>query len=145
LIVNAATGNLKKVSLELGGKSPNIVFADADLETAIPGSTAAIFFNQGQVCAAGSRLFAHKSIFDKVVDGVAEAATKFQRRPGYRTHNQSGSVGLEGAAQPGLQLSRIWRERGSYCSHRRKESFRQWLFCRAYGAGRCEAANESRS
>src|SRR5438045_3716647 len=53
LIVHAATGNLKKVSLELGGKSPNVVFKDADLETAIPGAMMGIFFNQGQVCCAG--------------------------------------------------------------------------------------------
>jgi phenylacetaldehyde dehydrogenase len=74
LIVQAATGNLKKVSLELGGKSPNIVLADADLEVAIPGSANAIFFNHGQCCCAGSRLFVHKSHFDKVVEGVADAA-----------------------------------------------------------------------
>ena len=82
LIVTAAAGNLKKVSLELGGKSPNIIFADADLDCAIPGSANAIFFNQGQICAAGSRLFVHKSIFDKVVGGVAEASKKFHIGPG---------------------------------------------------------------
>jgi phenylacetaldehyde dehydrogenase len=82
LIVTAAAGNLKKVSLELGGKSPNIVFADADLEKAIPGAANAIFFNQGQCCTAGSRLFAHRSIFDKVVEGVAESAKKFHVGPG---------------------------------------------------------------
>ncbi|ABF40383.1 aldehyde dehydrogenase (acceptor) [Candidatus Koribacter versatilis Ellin345] len=74
LIVQAAAGNLKKVSLELGGKSPNIVLADADLDIAISGSANAIFFNHGQCCCAGSRLFVHKSQFDKVVEGVAEAA-----------------------------------------------------------------------
>jgi phenylacetaldehyde dehydrogenase len=82
LIVNAATGNLKKVSLELGGKSPNIVFADADLDCAIRGSANAIFFNQGEICAAGSRLFVHKSIFDKVVGGVADIAKKMNIGPG---------------------------------------------------------------
>jgi len=82
LIVNAAAGNLKKVSLELGGKNPNIVFADADLDCAIRGSANAIFFNQGQICAAGSRLYVHKSIFDKVVGGVADASKKFQIGPG---------------------------------------------------------------
>src|SRR5271155_3519985 len=76
LIANAATGNLKKVSLELGGKSPNVILADADLKFAIPGSANAIFFNQGQVCTAGSRLFVHKSIFDKVVEGVAAEASE---------------------------------------------------------------------
>src|SRR6266498_2348028 len=72
LIVHAATGNLKKVSLELGGKSPNVVFKDADLDTAIAGSASAIFFNHGQCCCAGSRLYVEKEIFDKVVDGVAQ-------------------------------------------------------------------------
>ena len=92
LIVNAAAGNLKKVSLELGGKSPNIVFADANLECAIPGSANAIFFNQGQVCAAGSRLFVHKSIFDKVVEGVAEASTKFHVGPGINPSTTLGPL-----------------------------------------------------
>ncbi|MCK9927273.1 aldehyde dehydrogenase family protein, partial [Frankia sp. Mgl5] len=55
-IMQAATGNLKKISLELGGKSPNIVFADADFETAVEFAMFAIFANQGQVCSAGSRL-----------------------------------------------------------------------------------------
>jgi phenylacetaldehyde dehydrogenase len=82
LILNAASGNLKKVSLELGGKSPNVVFQDADLEAAIPGSAMAIFFNQGQICVAGSRLFVHKSIFDKVVDGVANFTKTFRIGPG---------------------------------------------------------------
>src|SRR5271157_2191761 len=72
LIVHAAAGNLKKVSLELGGKSPNVVFKDADLETAIPGAASAIFFNHGQCCCAGSRLYVEKSVFDQVVEGVAE-------------------------------------------------------------------------
>jgi phenylacetaldehyde dehydrogenase len=82
LIVQAAAGNLKKVSLELGGKSPNIILPDADLEVAIPGSADAIFFNHGQCCTAGSRLFVHKSVFDKVVDGIAEAAKRIRLGPG---------------------------------------------------------------
>jgi phenylacetaldehyde dehydrogenase len=76
LIVHAAAGNLKKVSLELGGKSPNVVFKDADLDTAIPGAASAIFFNHGQCCCAGSRLYIEKPIFDRVVEGVAEQAKK---------------------------------------------------------------------
>ena len=76
LIVKAAAGNLKRVSLELGGKSPAIVFPDADLDLAIAGTAAAIFYNQGQCCTAGSRLFAHKSIYDRIVERHR------QRRPG---------------------------------------------------------------
>jgi phenylacetaldehyde dehydrogenase len=78
LIVKAAAGNLKRVSLELGGKSPAIVFPDADLELAIAGTASAIFYNQGQCCTAGSRLFAHKSIFDKIVEGVTKEAGKLK-------------------------------------------------------------------
>src|SRR3984885_13079669 len=78
LIVHAATGNLKKVSLELGGKSPNVVFKDADLETAIPGAASAIFFNQGQCCCAGSRLFVERSLFAQIVEGVAAKAKKIK-------------------------------------------------------------------
>src|SRR5471032_168165 len=83
LIVHAATGNLKKVSLELGGKSPNIILGDADLETAIPGAASAIFFNHGQCCCAGSRLYVDKKVFDKVVDGMAQSAEKIRVRPGF--------------------------------------------------------------
>ena len=78
LIVKAAAGNLKRVSLELGGKSPAIVFPDADLERAVAGTASAIFYNQGQCCTAGSRLFAHKSIYDKLVSGVAAEAGKLK-------------------------------------------------------------------
>ena len=78
LIVQAAAGNLKKVSLELGGKSPNVVLADADLDIAIDGAANAIFFNHGQCCCAGSRLFVEKPIFDRVVEGVAERAKRIK-------------------------------------------------------------------
>jgi phenylacetaldehyde dehydrogenase len=78
LIVKAAAGNLKRVSLELGGKSPAIVFPDADIDRAIAGTADAIFYNQGQCCTAGSRLFAHKSIYDAVVEGVVERASNIK-------------------------------------------------------------------
>jgi phenylacetaldehyde dehydrogenase len=92
LIVHAATGNLKKVSLELGGKSPNIVMDDADLESAIPGASMAIFFNQGQCCCAGSRLFVEKKVFDKVVDGISQAASKIRVRPGLDPESDLGPL-----------------------------------------------------
>ncbi len=78
LILKAAAGNLKRVSLELGGKSPAIVFPDADLELAISGTAAAIFYNQGQCCTAASRLFAHKSIYDRLVSGIVAEAGKLK-------------------------------------------------------------------
>ena len=92
LIVQAAAGNLKKVSLELGGKSPNIVFDDADMEATIPGAASAIFFNHGQCCCAGSRLYIENSIFDKVVDGVAERAKKIKLGPGFDPDTDMGPL-----------------------------------------------------
>jgi len=72
LIVKASAGNLKRVSLELGGKSPDIVFADADLETAVPGAGMAVFANSGQICSAGTRLFVERSVYDEFVGRVAD-------------------------------------------------------------------------
>jgi len=92
LILHAAAGNLKKISLELGGKSPNIVMKDADLDLAIPGAASAIFFNHGQCCCAGSRLYVHKSIFDKVTEGVAEQAKKIRVGPGMHPATQMGPL-----------------------------------------------------
>ena len=82
LILNAAAGNMKKVSLELGGKSPSLVLQDADLKAGIPGVASAIFFNHGQCCCAGSRLYVEKGIFDNVVSGVVEQAKKIKVGPG---------------------------------------------------------------
>ena len=76
LIVKASAGNLKKVSLELGGKSPHIIFPDADLDAAAAAVASGIFFNQGQTCTAGSRLYAHADCFDRVMEGVTAAARK---------------------------------------------------------------------
>jgi aldehyde dehydrogenase (NAD+) len=70
----AAQSNLKRVSLELGGKSPNIVFADADLDAAIEGAYFGLFFNQGQCCCAGSRLFVQEGVYDEFVEKVAAKA-----------------------------------------------------------------------
>ncbi|MEM7807695.1 MAG: aldehyde dehydrogenase family protein, partial [Planctomycetota bacterium] len=92
LIVKAAAGNLKKVTLELGGKNPNIILPDADHELSIAGAADAIFFNQGQVCCAGSRLFAHKSIFDKVLEGVGEKAKNIKLGSGFDADTQMGPL-----------------------------------------------------
>lgn len=81
-IVAAAGGNLKKVSLELGGKSPQVIYADADLDLAIPGSSAAWMFNQGQSCVAGTRMFIEESIFDEFTQGVAEHVKLAKVGPG---------------------------------------------------------------
>ena len=92
LIATAATGNLKKVSLELGGKSPNIVFADADPEAAIAGAANAIFFNHGQCCVAGSRLYVEADRFDEVVAGVADIAKSIKLGDGLDAATQMGPL-----------------------------------------------------
>jgi phenylacetaldehyde dehydrogenase len=92
LIVHAATGNLKKVSLELGGKSPNVVFKDADLDTAIAGSASAIFFNHGQCCCAGSRLYVERPVYDRVVEGVANQAKKIKVGSGLEADTNMGPL-----------------------------------------------------
>lgn len=74
LIVGAARGNLKKLTLELGGKSPAIIMPDADMALAIPGVARGIFSNSGQVCVAGSRVYAHRSVHEQVVEGLSKAA-----------------------------------------------------------------------
>ena len=84
-IIQASVGNLKRVSLELGGKSPNIVFADADLENAIVGATWAIFGNNGQSCTAGSRLYIQRSVYDRILQGIADETQKIQVGPGMQT------------------------------------------------------------
>jgi len=80
-IIDAAKGNLKKVSLELGGKSPVIVFEDADLEQAIVGAAHGIFANAGQVCVAGSRLYVHESVYELVVEGIGRIARDMRVGP----------------------------------------------------------------
>ena len=78
IIARAAAENLTKVSLELGGKAPNIVFADADIEQAVNGAMMGIFFNQGQVCCAGSRLFIAEEVKDQFIDRLTEKASKIK-------------------------------------------------------------------
>lgn len=92
IIVRAAAGDLKRVSLELGGKSPNIILQDADLDMAIAGAANAIFFNQGQMCTAGSRLFIQEKVFDKVVAGISNAASNLKIGPGLDPSTQIGPL-----------------------------------------------------
>jgi aldehyde dehydrogenase (NAD+) len=73
-IVRASAGNLKRISLELGGKSPDIVFADADLDIAVPGAARGVFHNSGQACFAGTRIYVERPIYDEFVAGVADVA-----------------------------------------------------------------------
>ena len=105
LVARAAADNLKKVSLELGGKAPNIVFADADLEQAVNGAMMGIFFNQGQVCCAGSRLFLHEQVKDEFLDRFKSKAEKIKVGDPFDKATQMGPQVSE------EQLNRI----KSYC------------------------------
>jgi len=91
-IVENALGNLKKVTLELGGKSPVVVFPDADVEAVIGGAIRAAFFLQGQNCMAGTRLFVHQDIFDQVIEGVAGFAGQMKLGPGLDPSSMLGPL-----------------------------------------------------
>jgi betaine-aldehyde dehydrogenase len=111
LIARSAADNLKKVSLELGGKAPNIIFADADMEQAVNGAMMGIFFNQGQVCCAGSRIFLHEEVKDEFLERFKAKAEKIK-------------VGdpLDKATQMGPQVSeeQLTRIKG-YCDIAKEE------------------------
>lgn len=72
LIMKAASGNLKRLSLEMGGKSPDIIFNDADLDKAVPGAAMGVFFNAGQICCAGTRVFVQRGVYDEVCVRLAD-------------------------------------------------------------------------
>ena len=93
LIARASSeSNLKRVSLELGGKSPNIVFADADLTRAVSGAFFGIFFNQGQVCSAGSRLFVQEKVYDHTLDELLKTVSETRIGPGIDPVTQMGPL-----------------------------------------------------
>lgn len=91
-IVAKSARDLKRVSLELGGKSPNIIFSDADMDSAVSGAMMGIFFNQGQICFAGSRLFIPKGEYDRVVSAIIERAEALHQGPGLEYDTQMGPL-----------------------------------------------------
>lgn len=110
-IVRASISNLKRVSLELGGKAPNIVFADADIDAAVKGAITGIFFNQGQVCCAGSRLFIEEKVHDEFLSKLVERVGKIRQGNGL---DEKTSIGPQVSKE---QLERIL----SYCEIAKKE------------------------
>jgi phenylacetaldehyde dehydrogenase len=92
IINRAATDTLKRVTLELGGKSPVVVLADADIASTAAGTARSIFANAGQVCIAGSRLYAHRDVFDTLVDAVAENARRWKVGPSLAPETTMGPV-----------------------------------------------------
>jgi acyl-CoA reductase-like NAD-dependent aldehyde dehydrogenase len=104
---------LKRVTLELGGKSPNIILPDADLEAAIKGSFMGIYFNTGQACNAGSRLFVHKDQYDTVVSALAEAAKGAAVGPGLDKATQFGPVVSQDQYERVMSYIESGREEGA--------------------------------
>ncbi|WP_308633892.1 aldehyde dehydrogenase family protein [Paenibacillus silvisoli] len=92
LIARQAADRVKRVTLELGGKSPNIILPDADLSRAIPGALSGVMFNQGQVCCAGSRVYVQKKAYDNVVADMASYAAKIKQGPGIYADTEMGPL-----------------------------------------------------
>ncbi|AFH65908.1 aldehyde dehydrogenase family protein [Paenibacillus caseinilyticus] len=112
-IMRAAAGNIKNISLELGGKSPNIVFADADFETAVDYALFAIFANSGQVCAAGSRLLLEESIHDRFVERLVERAKLIRTGPGNEEGVEMGPLVSEAHMEKVLHYIELGRQEGA--------------------------------
>jgi acyl-CoA reductase-like NAD-dependent aldehyde dehydrogenase len=104
---------LKRVTLELGGKSPNIILPDADIKAAVAGSFQAIYFNTGQACNAGSRLFVHQDQFDEVITALSERAAKSRLGPGLASDTQIGPVVSREQQERVLRYIELGREEGA--------------------------------
>lgn len=102
-IVQASAGNLKRLQLELGGKSPDIVFADADLDAAVPGAAMAVFSNSGQICFAGTRLFVERSVQDEFVERLSAFSKTLRVGNGLEAGVQLGPL------ISGKQLDRVMK------------------------------------
>jgi aldehyde dehydrogenase (NAD+) len=112
-ILRASVGNLKRVTLELGGKSPNIIFADADLDQAVPGAALAAFGNSGQVCSAGTRLFVERSIYETFIQRVAEFAEGLNVGNGLSEGVQLGPVVSQSQLDRVVKYFDIARDEGA--------------------------------
>ena len=112
-ILRTSAGNLKRVTLELGGKSPNIVFADADLDQAVPGAAFAAFANSGQVCSAGTRLFVERRIYDDFLARVAEFAKSLSVGNGLHDGVQLGPVVSKAQLERVVNYFAIGRDEGA--------------------------------
>jgi acyl-CoA reductase-like NAD-dependent aldehyde dehydrogenase len=112
-ILQSSASDLKRISLELGGKSPTIIMPDADLEQAIPGAAMAVFFNSGQVCFAGSRLLVHEDVYDTVLAGVAQVAKSLPIGSGLDPQTMIGPVVSEQQRNRIMNYINIGVEEGS--------------------------------
>src|SRR5699024_7469935 len=112
-ILHAAAGNMKRVSLELGGKSANIIFPDADLNTAAKAAGSGIFFNTGQVCSAGSRILVHEAVYDEMVERLSERAQSMRIGDPLDAGKRMGPIVSEKQMQRVLDYIDIGRHEGA--------------------------------
>ena len=112
-IMRNAAGNLKKISLELGGKSPNIIFADADFEAAVDHALFGIFYGSGQVCSAGSRIIVEESIYDKFVEEFVRRAKNIKVGPGLEEGSEMGAIVSEAQLNTILEYIEIGKKEGA--------------------------------
>jgi betaine-aldehyde dehydrogenase len=112
-VMRAASGNFKRVALELGGKNPNIVFADADFEVALDQALNAVFFNSGQICSAGSRLLVEESLHDRFVEALVERIRRIRLGHGLEPETQMGPVISAGQRDQVLAMVAVAVEEGA--------------------------------
>lgn len=112
-IIRASAGNIKRLSLELGGKSPDIVFADADLDAAVAGAAMAVFSNTGQICSAGTRLFVEKSVYEEFTQRVAEFGKTLKVGNGMNPETQIGPVVSSGQLERVLGYLEVGQKEGA--------------------------------
>jgi len=115
LIMKSAADTLKRVTLELGGKSPNIVFADADLDAAVDGAMLGLFLNQGQCCCAGSRLLVQEPVYDKILERLAERSKKRKLGDPFDTATEQGPQIDEGQFKKILSYIEKGKAQGARC------------------------------
>ncbi|AXF55637.1 aldehyde dehydrogenase family protein [Salicibibacter kimchii] len=113
-IMKAATGNMKKVSLEMGGKSPNIIFDDADLDTAVDYALFGIYMGAGQVCTSGSRILVQEGIYDKFVKNYIERAKAIKVGPGHDENAEMGAIVSQKHLENILEYVQIGKEEGAH-------------------------------
>ena len=140
----AAKSNLKPVTLELGGKSPNIIFADVDLDEAVEGAHMGLFSNQGQSCCAGSRVFVEETIYDAVCGAEHSPGLKAGCRRPVRSQDRVGASGGPDAIRQGHGLYRIRSQGRRHACLRRKSHREPWLLHSADSFRRCSGRHADR-
>ena len=146
--MRGSADTLKSITLELGGKSPNIVFPDADLDAALRGATTGIFYGKGEVCAAGSRLLVDKSIKSEFIDKVAARAKKMAPGDPLDPKTRLGAISSKKQLENDLRYIEIAKKEGAHAGRRRRprrHRHRQGLLPAADGLRRRHAGDDDRA